>query len=168
MLQGDSSGREDTTRIEFLGEGVYAPACILLRDGVKYVHCGDDPPMLFDLKRDPDELVNLAGRSEHAAVEKAMHAEVHARWDCASLERSVLESQRRRLFAQEALLQGKWSAWDYQPVSDASRQYVRGAVDPNTTATKAKRRFPFVPAVAPHHPRPGSASTQPDKGAKSE
>jgi choline-sulfatase len=153
MLHGDGSGREDTTRIEFLGEGVLAPACILLRDGVKYVHCRTDPPMLFDLKRDPDERVNLAGRPEHAAVEQAMHAEVHTRWDVAAIERDVLASQRRRLFAQEALLQGKWTAWDYQPPSDASRQFVRGAVDPNTTATKAKRRLPFVPAVAPHHPR---------------
>ena len=153
MLLGDASGREDTTRIEFLGEGVCAPACILLRDGFKYVHCRTDPPMLFDLKRDPDELVNLAGRTEHAKRQQAMHAEVLARWDVEAIERDVLASQRRRLFAQEALLQGKWSAWDYQPLNDASRQFVRGAVDPNTTATKAKRRFPFVPAVAPHHPR---------------
>jgi choline-sulfatase len=153
MLEGDSSGREDTTRIEFLGEGVVAPACILLRDGFKVVHCRTDPPMLFDLKRDPDELVNLAGRPEHAKRQQAMHAEVLARWDYETIERDILASQRRRLFAQEALLQGKWSAWDYQPPSDASRQFVRGAVDPNTTATKAKRRLPFVPAVAPHHPR---------------
>jgi hypothetical protein len=26
--------------------------------------------MLFDLKKDPDELVNLAGRPEHLGVEK--------------------------------------------------------------------------------------------------
>jgi choline-sulfatase len=109
--------------------------------------------MLFHLNRDPDETVNLAGQSAHAGIEKALHAEVHARWDYAAVERAVLDSQRRRLFAQEALLQGKWSAWDYQPVSDASRQFVRGAVDPNTTATKARRRFPFMPAVPPHHPR---------------
>jgi hypothetical protein len=35
MLHGDSTSRDDTTRIEFLGEGVYAPACIVLRDGFK-------------------------------------------------------------------------------------------------------------------------------------
>jgi choline-sulfatase len=153
MLRGDSSGREDTTRIEFLGEGVLAPACILIRDGFKYVHCRTDPPMLFDLRRDPDELVNLAARPEHAKRRQAMHAEVLARWDCETIERDILASQRRRLFAQEALLQGQRTAWDYQPPSDASRQFVRSAADPNTTATKAKKRLPFVPAVAPHHPR---------------
>lgn len=153
MLGGDNSAREDSTRIEFLGEGVLAPACILLRDGYKYVYCRGDPPMLFNLRADPDELTNLAGTAAHAAIEQALHGEVHARWNYAGIEQEILESQRRRLFAQQALLQGRWSAWDYQPVNDASRQFVRGAVDPNTTATKAKRRLPFVPAVPPDHPR---------------
>lgn len=166
MLAGDNSGREDTTRIEFLGEGVLAPACILVRDGLKYVHCRTDPPMLFDLKKDPDELVNLAGRPEHHDVETSMLAEVHARWDCAALERDILASQKRRLFVQESLLQGQWAGWDHQPAKDATRQYVRGAVDPNTTATKAKRRYPFVPAVPPHHPRHPPPSVQPAPDAE--
>lgn len=153
MLHGDASGRDDAVPIEFLGEGVYAPACILVRDGMKYVHCRNDPPMLFDLRADPDELVNLIGRPEHEARERALRDEVLARWDCGALEQRVLASQRRRLFVQQALLQGQWSSWDFQPRFDAARQYVRGAVDPNTTATKAKKRFPFVAAVAPHHPR---------------
>jgi choline-sulfatase len=167
MLAGDNSGREDTTRIEFLGEGVLAPACILIRDGLKYVYCRNDPPMLFDLKKDPDELINLAGRPEHLDTEKSMSAEVQARWDYAALESDILESQKRRLFVQESLLQGQWTSWDYQPVNDASRQYVRGAVDPNTTATKAKRRYPFVPAVAPHHPRRRSGTEPAEPDAKS-
>jgi choline-sulfatase len=153
MLAGDNAGREDLTKIEFLGEGVLAPACIVIRDGVKYVHCGDDPPMLFDLKRDPDELVNLAGQPAHAALEMSLRNEVRASWDLAALEREILDSQRRRHFVQESLLQGRWTAWDHQPLNDASRQYVRGAVDPNTTATKARMRLPFVPPVPPHRPR---------------
>jgi choline-sulfatase len=153
MLHGDAGGRADAVPIEFLGEGVMAPACIVVRDGMKYVHCRTDPPMLFDLRADPDELVNLAGRPDHAATEQALHTEVQARWDCPALEQQILASQRRRLFVQDSLLKGKWSAWDYQPLFDAGRQYVRGAVDPNTTATKARKRLPFVPAVPPDHPR---------------
>jgi choline-sulfatase len=168
MLSGDNTRRADTTRIEFLGEGVYAPACILVRDGMKYVYCRNDPPMLFDLRSDPDEKVNLAGRPERADVEASLHAELHARWDYASVERSVLESQKRRLFAQQALLEGKWNPWDFQPQADASRQYVRGAVDPNTTATKAKRRFPYVPPVAPDHPRDRPAAVVPSQATQTE
>jgi len=143
--------------MEFLGEGVFAPACILRKDGFKYVHCRHDPPMLFDLKTDPDERRNLAGSPEHAAVETHLRSEILSRWDYPALEQRILESQQRRLFAQQALLQGRWTAWDYQPPEDAARKYVRGAVDPNTTATKAKKRFPFVSEVPPHHPRDASA-----------
>ncbi len=158
MLHGTDQSRGDDVMMEFLGEGVYAPACILRKDGFKYVHCRNDPPMLFDLKADPDERVNLAGRQEHATTENRLHHEVLQRWDYAALEQRILESQRRRLFAQESLLQGRWTAWDYQPPADASRQYVRGAVDPNTTATKAKKRFPFVAERRPDHPRDPAAN----------
>lgn len=39
-------------------------------DDYKYVQSGEEyvPPMLFDLKRDPGELENLAGKPEYAAV----------------------------------------------------------------------------------------------------
>jgi len=157
MLHGTDTTRGDDVMMEFLGEGVFAPACILRQDGFKVVHCRHDPPMLFDLKADPDELRNLAGSAEHAALEARLRGEVLSRWDYAGLERQVLESQQRRLFAQQALLQGRWTAWDYQPPDDAARRYVRGAVDPSTTATKAKKRLPFVAEVPPHHPRDPSA-----------
>ncbi|UCE31156.1 MAG: choline-sulfatase [Burkholderiales bacterium] len=153
MLHGDNSGRDDDVMIEFLGESVYAPAIILRRNGFKYVHCRHDPPMLFDLDADPNELKNLAGRPEHAQTEAQMRAEIDRRWDYDRIEREVRQSQRRRLFANEALLKGRPTAWDYQPSVDAARRYVRGAVDPNTTATKSRQRFPYVEEVKPHHPR---------------
>jgi choline-sulfatase len=157
MLHGADATRGDDVRMEFLGEGVFAPACILRQDGFKYVHCRHDPPMLFDLNADPYERRNLAGTLEHAAREQRLLGEVLTRWDYDGIEQRVLESQRRRLFAQQALLQGRFTAWDYQPPYDAARRYVRGAVDPSTTATKAKQRLPFVAEVPPHHPRDPAA-----------
>ena len=53
--------------------------------------------------------------------------------------------QKNRLFVQEAMKQGAFPSGGYTPPSDASRAYVRGAIDPNATATKARKRFPFVP-----------------------
>ena len=50
-------------------------------------------------------------------------------------------------------LKGKWTGWDFQPFVDATRSYVRGSIDPNTTATKARKRFPFVETIQPHNPR---------------
>lgn len=153
MMHGDNSDREDNVIMEFLGEGVYGPALILRSDGFKYVWVQGDPPMLFDLVNDPNELQNLAGRPEHSDRESRMHAEVERRWDYATIDREIRASQKRRLFVQDALLEGAWTSWDYQATVDASRKYVRGAVDPDTTATKSKQRFPFVEEVLPHHPR---------------
>jgi choline-sulfatase len=155
MLKGDSSGRADDVMIEYTGEGVYAPALMLRVDGMKYVHCRTDPPMLFDLNKDPNELKNVADDPAYAAVAKRLKAEIDRRWNHVELERLILASQKRRLFVQTALLKGKWTGWDHQPFVDATRAYVRGAVDPSTTATKARRRLPFVAEVAPDHPRRG-------------
>lgn len=153
MMHGDNSSREDLVMMEFLGESVYAPACILRQNGMKYVYCRNDPPMLFDLVNDQNETTNLAGQPDHAKTEKAMHQEVMARWDYDRIEKEIAQSQRRRLFVQDSLLEGKWTSWGYQPSTDAGRQYVRGAVDPNTTATKSKKRLPFVEEVKPDSPR---------------
>lgn len=155
MMHGDNSGRPDDVMMEFTGEGVYAPALIIRRDGIKYVHCRTDPPMMFDLKKDPQELDNVAEDPAYADTASDLQREVDSRWDYDRLERDILQSQKRRLFVQQALLNGKWTGWDHQPFVDATRAYVRGAIDPNTTATKALRRLPFVAEVPPHNPRQG-------------
>jgi choline-sulfatase len=155
MMHGDNSGRPDDVMMEFTGEGVYAPALIIRRDGIKYVHCRTDPPMMFDLKKDPQELDNVADDPAYADTASDLQREVDSRWDYDRLERDILQSQKRRLFVQQALLKGKWTGWDHQPFVDATRAYVRGAIDPNTTATKALRRLPFVAEVPPHNPRQG-------------
>lgn len=51
-------------------------------------------------------------------------------------------SQRNRLFVQEAMKEGVFPSRDYTPPFDAARAFVRGVIDPNTTATKARKRFP--------------------------
>ena len=153
LFSGNDSSRSDEVMMEYTGEGVYAPAIMLRLDGWKYIYSRTDPAMLFNLGCDSQELNNLAGTSEGSAIEKRMQAVIHERWDYGALEKKILLSQQRRLLVQEALLQGRWTGWDFQPFVDATRAYVRGAIDPNTTATKARRRYPFVAEVPPHHPR---------------
>jgi len=153
LLDGEESHRPDEVMIEFTGEGVHAPALILRRDGVKYIRCGDDPPMMFDLNVDPDELDNLAGTPEFADLEAELRAEIAARWDADAITSDVLKSQRRRRYLQTVLLKGDRSPWDYQPYRDASRTFVRSAKDANTTLTKGLARFPYMEPVPPDHPR---------------
>ncbi|MFO1074621.1 MAG: choline-sulfatase [Geminicoccaceae bacterium] len=125
---------------EYLAEAALAPIVMIRRGRHKFVHSPADPDLLFDLAADPDELVNLASRPEAAALVAELRAEVAARWDLAALHRTVLESQRRRRFVFAALAEGARTHWDYQPVADASRRYVRSHLPLDTI--EAQARFP--------------------------
>ena len=73
-----------------------------------------------------------------------MRREVRERWDLAALHESIVDSQDRRRFVHDALSTGALTSWDFQPVSDASRQYVRSHMDLDDV--EAMARFPKVSA----------------------
>lgn len=145
---------EDKVFIEFNGEGLYAPAMIMIRGNLKLVHSRTDPKMLFDLARDPLELDNLADNPAYQDALASMFAEMQTIWDEDDLDRRIRESQRKRLFVQHAMKHGRFPYWDFGPAYDPSKVYVRGGSDPSTTATKQRGRFPYVPVTPPQHPRP--------------
>jgi choline-sulfatase len=125
LLEGREDGWPDRVLGEHLGEGAAGPL-VMIRQGVhKYVVGEDQPPQLFDLAHDPLERDNLAGRPEHGEAERDLAAQVAARWDFAALRRRVVLNQRRRRLAFAALGQGRHTPWDFQPATDASKQYAR-------------------------------------------
>ena len=147
---------EDKVFAEFTGEGLYAPALIVLKGRMKLIHCRTDPPLLFDLASDPSELTNLAEDLSHRETLDAMLAEVQAHWDEDDLDTRIRGSQHKRLFVQDAMKCGRFPYWDYGPPYDPAKVYVRGGTDPSTTATKQRGRYPYVPVTPPQHPRHGS------------
>lgn len=120
---------EDAERVaisELFSEGVAAPY-VMLRKGRYKFNCVDhDPPQLFDMETDPDELNDLAANPEYSAWVEALQAEVLRRWDMPKLKAEILLSQRRRRFAYQALTKGHVTPWDFQPEEDASKRYYRG------------------------------------------
>ena len=135
----------DTVYFEYCGEGVHAPALMCRHNAIKYIRCGDDPEMMFDLASDPNEQNNLASDPTFAGTLSEMRSLVAERWDEQKLAARVETSQRNRLFVQEAMKEGLFPSWDYTPPFDASRAYVRGAIDPNTYRNKGPKKVSLCP-----------------------
>jgi choline-sulfatase len=144
---------DDKVFIEFNGEGLYAPALIMIEGSMKLVHSRTDPKMLFDLAKDPLELNNLSSDPAYRARLDAMFAEMMERWDEDDLDQRIRVSQRKRMFVQSAMKHGRFPSWDIGPHYDASSVYVRGGSDPSPTATQQRGRFPYVPVTPPQKPR---------------
>ena len=139
QLAGKDTGRDEVIG-EYLAEGAIAPLVMIKRGRYKFVHCPGDPDQLYDLNEDPDELRNLAAVPAHAARVRDLNAEVGRRWDLAALRAQVVASQQRRHLVDGALRLGRYTPWDFQPVRDASRLYVRN--DQDLGDLEAMARFP--------------------------
>ena len=126
--------------IEYAAEGSIAPLVCLRYGQWKYIRCAADPDMLFDLAADPGELQNLAGDPAHQGTLDAMRAKAEARWDLDRFDAEVRQSQARRWVVYEALRNGSYYPWDYQPLQKASERYMRNHMDLNVL--EENKRFP--------------------------
>ncbi len=126
--------------MEYAAEGSHAPM-VAIRDGrYKFIHCEIDPPQLFDLVEDPGETRNLAGDPDHADLVAAFRDRVRTQWDMVAFDAEVRQSQARRWIVYEALRNGAYFPWDYQPLQRASERYMRNHMDLNVL--EESRRFP--------------------------
>jgi choline-sulfatase len=132
--------RAEPVRIEYAAEGSYAPLVALRQGKWKYVHCELDPPQLFDLEADPHELTNLANDPVHAETAAQFAGAVREYWDMSAFDAEVRQSQARRWVVYEALRNGAYFPWDYQPLQKASERYMRNHMDLNTL--EESQRFP--------------------------
>lgn len=120
------NGMDDNDSVfgEYAGEGTIAPLMMIRRGAWKFVTCPVDPPQLFNLLEDPKELRNLATSTDPGVQEvlEGFTKEAHARWDFDRIYADVLKSQRNRRLCWDALKQGRFQSWDYQPHENAGSQ----------------------------------------------
>lgn len=121
-LSGNGGGDEAIG--EYFAEGTGAPLLMIRRGARKFVTCDGDPDQLYALDADPRELRNLAGDPAFGDGIQALRDEARRRWDVARLRDQVLESQRRRRYLAKVMRESGVS-WDYQPITDASKAYIR-------------------------------------------
>ena len=132
--------RATPVRIEYAAEGSNAPLVCLRHDRWKYVHCELDPPMLFDLENDPRELKNLATEPDYQSTAATFAEAVRRLWDMQAYDAEVRQSQARRWVVYEALRNGSYFPWDFQPLQKASERYMRNHMDLNVV--EENQRFP--------------------------
>ncbi|MEL6609745.1 MAG: choline-sulfatase [Pseudomonadota bacterium] len=126
--------------MEYAAEASYAPL-VAVRDGdYKYTRCALDPEQLFDMARDPQERVNVADDPAHEPALQRMRGIADARWDLTQFDAEVRHSQARRWIVYEALRNGAYFPWDFQPLQKASERYMRNHMDLNEVEERA--RFP--------------------------
>ena len=126
--------------MEYAAEGSITPLVGLRQGAWKYIRCAADPDLLFDVANDPGERENLAEDPRAAEVLAHFRAMAEAKWDLAAYDAEVRESQARRWVVYEALRNGAYFPWDYQPLRAASERYMRNHMDLNIL--EESKRFP--------------------------
>ncbi|WP_135448026.1 choline-sulfatase [Tabrizicola caldifontis] len=126
--------------MEYAAEGSITPLVALREGAWKYIRCAADPEQLFDVANDPGETTNLAADPRAAEILAHFRKLADARWDLAAFDAQVRESQARRWVVYEALRNGAYFPWDYQPLRAASERYMRNHMDLNVL--EEQKRFP--------------------------
>lgn len=132
--------RTSVVAMEYAAEASYAPLVSLRKGQWKYNRCLLDPEQLFDLETDPHELNNLAQSADHKDVLLEFQKLADERWDLELYDQSVRHSQARRWIVYEALRNGNYYPWDYQPLQKASERYMRNHMDLNEV--EDRQRYP--------------------------
>ena len=117
-IEGGAAPARDVP-LEYLAEGVRAPQVTLVRGSRKLVRGLGEPDLVYDLDADAYERTSIADDSLARAA--------GARWDLASLDAAVRESQERRRLVVSALFAGALTPWDHPGRPDGS--YIRTGDD---------------------------------------
>lgn len=125
---------------EYAGEGSVAPMVMVRAGPFKFIHSEPDPPLLFNIADDPGERRNLVSDTAHAPLLERFRFVVSDRWDLTKFRADVVASQARRRIVYEALRNGSYFPWDFQPLQKASERYMRNHMDLNVL--EARSRFP--------------------------
>ncbi len=128
--KGDS--RRNEAIAEYWGPGVIEPWLAIRRGPWKHVWTRNHPDLLYNVENDPHEQTDLSRDPAQAGVKTELRERLLGRYDVEAVTQRAVQSKTTRMFLQSALAGSEGYRLDYQPLFDASRQYVRGINSPST------------------------------------
>lgn len=123
-LRGDDPPAR-TIAGEFLAEGVFDPVFMLRDARHKLFYSETDPPLLFDMTRDPLELNNCAADPAYEEALSALTTVAGQLWNAGEIKHRIIADQNRRRLVERAQSIGQRPVWDYRPPMDPTQRWVR-------------------------------------------
>lgn len=125
LIRGETRDWSDTVYSELTCEGVVEPVVMVKKASYKYIVSESNKPILYELKGDPLEKINLAGSPSHVQIERELRDLVDSKWgSLGALRDRVTASQKSRALVRDALRRGNYHSWDYRGDTDGGR-YLR-------------------------------------------
>ena len=107
LMDGREDGRDREVIGEYFGEATIEPIRMVRRGDYKYIATHEYPPQLYDLKNDPDETANVAGRRRYRAAQAELQRSCREGLGCARSQTTGHDQPRRaRIPAQHSGLPG--------------------------------------------------------------
>ncbi len=132
LIEGDMPEWKDRALMEYFGPGVEEPWVAIRKGEFKYVYTRNQAPLLFNVIEDPLETDNLIDQGRYAKLVEELHGILFTGLDLDGATAKAVKSKQTRVFLHSVLKGSEGYRWDYQPLFDATKQYVRG---PNKPAT---------------------------------
>jgi len=112
---------------EYTSEMICGGWFMVKRGCLKLIYSRHDP-LLFDLRTDPMEMVNVVEEDAYKTAKAELLELAKGKWpDIEGLALRIVESQRRRRMVHSANTLGKRTTWDYEPIY--SEVYIRNTDD---------------------------------------
>lgn len=146
VLLGDTGEMPDVVVSEFAADGSTGPSRMVKQGAMKLMWLEGEDTLLYDLEADPNELKNLAGKSEYVEVQSSMEALLFDCWNPDELRRTIRQSQEQRLAIHK--ITGGEPTWVNTIRDDDNARYIRNA---GAADTKARARLPYVAPAQPDH-----------------
>ena len=111
---------------EYLAESTTSPILMVLQEPYKFIWSNEDPYLLYDLEKDPNELTSIAHTPEYESLVNSFVEEIQQTWDPSLLHEKIIQSQRRRHKIRNAQAIGNKPRWNHGEKTGEQVLWYRG------------------------------------------